>query len=443
MRFREEILQHIRLHAVTCIQGETGCGKSTRVPYFLLQEERERETRRREAQQQQPKQQQLLQSRSGRRLAGQQQQQLPRRSLKKKERGGGGGDKRGEQEDEDEAQATAGAPLLEGEEGAGRLNVIVTQPRRLACIALARRVAQEAGEPVGRSVGFRIGGDSNCSSQTKICFMTTGYLMQLLTHAPHVLRDSLTHIILDEVHERSIEADLLSLIIKLLLLDRSPHSRSSRSGNNGGGDGGRKARAAAAAAGDDARSAEAKKKDKGSRRPPKLVVMSATMQGNLFAEYFTAAGCPPPATIFVGAKRFPVQQLYLEDLLLLPSRLPGRRLRPHELAGDAPLQPLQRSTSNSSSSKKERAERERAGHSEQVLARASAAAAAAEAEEEEEEEEEGRSNKGSAAAGEEKEEEERHAETEGINIVPALLERRGYASEGLLLETSSLSAVHA
>ena len=58
-------------------------------------------------------------------------------------------------------------------------NIVVTQPRRLAAKTLARRVASDLGEEVGTTVGYAIARDSKRSSDTRITFVTTGYLLQV------------------------------------------------------------------------------------------------------------------------------------------------------------------------------------------------------------------------------------------------------------------------
>lgn len=93
--------------------------------------------------------------------------------------------------------------------------VVVTQPRRIAAIQLAKRVANEIGEPVGESVGYGIGGESGMTG-SRINFMTTGFLLQLLVHNPDELQ-KISHVVLDEIHERSADADMLSLVLKLLM----------------------------------------------------------------------------------------------------------------------------------------------------------------------------------------------------------------------------------
>ena len=97
-------------------------------------------------------------------------------------------------------------------------------------------------------------------------------MMKALTHHSEEMLRNCTHLILDEVHERELENDLLSLIIKLVL-KKFPSL--------------------------------------------KLVVMSATIQADLFLNYFATDSeidQMDERVIFVGARRFPVDDFYLEDL---------------------------------------------------------------------------------------------------------------------------------
>ena len=73
-----------------------------------------------------------------------------------------------------------------------------------------------------------------------MAFATVGWLLQLLSHQPRNIRNY-THIVLDEVHERDCDADLLSMLLKVLLKEH---------------------------------------------KQVKLIVMSATLQGNLLSQYF-------------------------------------------------------------------------------------------------------------------------------------------------------------
>lgn len=161
---------------------------------------------------------------------------------------------------------------MAGEGGARRTSILVTQPRRIAAIALAKRVAQARGERVGGVAGFKISGHSEMSKRTKICFVTTGFFLQQLTHQPEALK-RYSHICLDEVHERDLDTDLLCLVLKLLMAD-----------------------------GDD--------------NGPRLIIMSATLQAAVFLEYFTLAGASAstPPLLHVGAHRYEVKEMYLDDL---------------------------------------------------------------------------------------------------------------------------------
>lgn len=90
--------------------------------------------------------------------------------------------------------------------------VVVTQPRRIAARAAARRLAHLMGEPVGQTVGYSVRGDQRTSAATRIEIVTTGVLLR------RIQRDAalpgVAAVILDEVHERHLDADLtLALLI--------------------------------------------------------------------------------------------------------------------------------------------------------------------------------------------------------------------------------------
>src|SRR4051812_39172603 len=84
--------------------------------------------------------------------------------------------------------------------------ILMLEPRRLAARAAARRMASLIGEPVGRTVGFRTRLESAVSAATRIEVVTTGLLVRRLLGDPGL--DGVSTIILDEIHERSLEADL-------------------------------------------------------------------------------------------------------------------------------------------------------------------------------------------------------------------------------------------
>ena len=102
--------------------------------------------------------------------------------------------------------------------------VAVTQPRRVAAITLARRVAEEMGSPLGASspaskVGYSVRFDESISPSTRIKFLTEGMLLQ------EMLRDSslsqYSCVIVDEVHERSVNVDLILGFLQQLVGRRS------------------------------------------------------------------------------------------------------------------------------------------------------------------------------------------------------------------------------
>jgi ATP-dependent RNA helicase DHX57 len=83
------------------------------------------------------------------------------------------------------------------------VNIICTQPRRISAIGVAERVAAERNESIGNTVGYQIRLESKVSNNTRLIFCTTGILLQRLSADPQL--KSVTHIIVDEVHERSAE----------------------------------------------------------------------------------------------------------------------------------------------------------------------------------------------------------------------------------------------
>jgi ATP-dependent helicase HrpB len=87
-----------------------------------------------------------------------------------------------------------------------RGRIVMLEPRRLAARAAASRMASLIGEPVGRTVGFRTRLESAVSSATRIEVVTTGLLVRRLLGDPGL--EGICAVILDEVHERSLEADL-------------------------------------------------------------------------------------------------------------------------------------------------------------------------------------------------------------------------------------------
>ncbi|KAK7937976.1 helicase associated domain-containing protein [Apiospora aurea] len=194
--FKQQVLDSIEREQVVIICGETGCGKSTQVPSFIL-----------------------------------------------------------------EHQLSLGRPC----------KIYCTEPRRISALSLARRVSEELGEgrnELGTSrslVGYSIRLESNTSKETRLVYATTGIVMRML-EGSNDLRE-ITHLVLDEVHERTIDSDFLLIVLKKLLLRR---------------------------------------------KDLKVVLMSATVDAEKFSKYM--GGAP---VLNVPGRTFPVQVQYLEDALEL------------------------------------------------------------------------------------------------------------------------------
>lgn len=140
-------------------------------------------------------------------------------------------------------------------------NIICTQPRRISASSVAERVAAERGEIIGGTVGYQIRLEANTSMDTRLLFCTTGILLRRLQGDE--LLEGVTHVIVDEIHERSIDADFLLIILRDLLPLR-PDLR--------------------------------------------VVLMSATLNADMFSSYF--GGCP---TVHIPGFTFPVTEYFLED----------------------------------------------------------------------------------------------------------------------------------
>jgi len=92
--------------------------------------------------------------------------------------------------------------------------VIVTQPSRIAARAAARRLADLLGESLGETVGYAVRGDRRVGRRTRIEFVTTGLLLRRIQHDPEL--DGVGAVVLDEVHERHLDADItLALLVDI------------------------------------------------------------------------------------------------------------------------------------------------------------------------------------------------------------------------------------
>ncbi|CAL9185317.1 unnamed protein product [Musa hybrid cultivar] len=197
-KLKSNILQLLVENDVIVVCGETGCGKTTQVPQFILDD--------------------MIQSGLG-----------------------------------------------------GYCNIVCTQPRRLAAISVAERVSDERCEPSpgsdGSSVGYQVRLDVARNEKTKLLFCTTGILLRKLA----VNKDlaGITHVIVDEVHERSLLGDFLLIVLKNLIEKQSDTAR----------------------------------------QKLKVVLMSATVDSSLFSRYF--GNCP---VISAEGRTHPVSTYFLEDV---------------------------------------------------------------------------------------------------------------------------------
>ncbi|RSM34743.1 ATP-dependent helicase HrpB [Amycolatopsis balhimycina DSM 5908] len=100
-------------------------------------------------------------------------------------------------------------PLALASAGEGR--VVVAEPRRLAARAAAARMAAILGEPVGETVGYAVRGDRKVSSRTRIEVVTSGLLVRRVQGDPEL--PGVSTVLLDECHERHLDADLLLALL--------------------------------------------------------------------------------------------------------------------------------------------------------------------------------------------------------------------------------------
>ncbi|WP_103343686.1 ATP-dependent helicase HrpB [Amycolatopsis sp. CA-126428] len=100
-------------------------------------------------------------------------------------------------------------PLALAEATPGR--VVVAEPRRLAARAAAARMAALLGEPVGETVGYAVRGDRKVSARTRIEVVTSGLLVRRVQGDPEL--PGVSTVLLDECHERHLDADLLLALL--------------------------------------------------------------------------------------------------------------------------------------------------------------------------------------------------------------------------------------
>ncbi|WP_343947133.1 DEAD/DEAH box helicase, partial [Pseudonocardia zijingensis] len=123
-----------------------------------------------------------------------------------------------------EALAAAGSAVLVAPPGTGKTTlvplalagevpgkVVVAEPRRLAARAAAARMATLAGEEVGERIGYAVRGDARTSAATRVEVVTSGLLLRRLVADPEL--PGTAAVVLDECHERHLDADLLLTLL--------------------------------------------------------------------------------------------------------------------------------------------------------------------------------------------------------------------------------------
>ncbi|XP_075070304.1 ATP-dependent RNA helicase DHX30 isoform X2 [Mixophyes fleayi] len=195
-RHREVILSAIQNNPVVVIAGDTGCGKTTRIPRFILED-----------------------------------------------------------------------AILSGD--GAHCNILITQPRRISAVSVAHRVGQELGPGLRRNVGYQVRLESNLPPRGGAAlFCTVGVLLKKLQSNPTL--EGVSHVVVDEVHERDVNTDFLLILLKQVQ-EMNPNV--------------------------------------------KVVLMSATGDNERISRYF--GKCP---VVRVPGFMYPVKEHYLEDVLSMLGR---------------------------------------------------------------------------------------------------------------------------
>lgn len=157
----------------------------------------------------------------------------------------------------------------------GAANIICTQPRRISALGLADRVSDERCSSVGDEVGYVIRGESKAKQgATRITFVTTGVLLRRIQSGGDVdgnVASSLaevSHVVVDEVHERSLDTDFLLALLRDVLRYR---------------------------------------------KDLKVILMSATLDADIFMNYF--GGRKSVGLVNIPGRTFPVDDYYLDDVI--------------------------------------------------------------------------------------------------------------------------------
>ncbi|KAG5062855.1 hypothetical protein JHK85_004038 [Glycine max] len=177
----------------------------------------------------------------------------------------------------------------------------ITQPRRVAAVTVAKRVAEECGVELGQKVGYSVRFDDATSGSTRIKYMTDGLLLREALLDPYLSKYSV--IIVDEAHERTVHTDVLMGLLKNVQLARS----SSVSGGQGLIFGNKNMNKLLEKENDQSGSF-LKKPHHEKYAPLKLIIMSASLDARAFSEYFGGA-----KAVHIQGRQFPVDIFYTRD----------------------------------------------------------------------------------------------------------------------------------
>lgn len=177
----------------------------------------------------------------------------------------------------------------------------ITQPRRVAAVTVATRVAEEMGVDLGQAVGYSIRFEDKTSAATEIKYLTDGMLLREALLDP--LLQNYSVIIVDEAHERTIHTDVLLGLLKAVQQRRrlpAPLKGQKKfSQRHVKEDGLSKAHRQKAIY----NNLENSKSD--SIPDLKLIIMSATLDAEGFSQYFNNA-----KTVYIQGRQYPVDVLY-------------------------------------------------------------------------------------------------------------------------------------
>ncbi|GMJ09575.1 ROOT INITIATION DEFECTIVE 1 [Hibiscus trionum] len=178
----------------------------------------------------------------------------------------------------------------------------VTQPRRVAAVTVAKRVAEECGVGLGQKVGYSIRFEDVTSSSTRIKYMTDGLLLREALLDPYLSRYSV--IVVDEAHERTVHTDVLLGLLKKVQNVRSKYIKDHTSAGHKRASNGTILEKENADP-----SISVLKQCQGRKLSPlKLVIMSASLDAHIFSEYFGGA-----KAVRVLGRQFPVDVFYTVD----------------------------------------------------------------------------------------------------------------------------------